>query len=71
MTQYNDKQKQFVVIKITNGQSVVIYGAVTEFGKNSTLSLYGKSLRVVMAINALSGQDHVLEPSAAKHILMC
>jgi len=24
-----------------------------------------------MAINALSGQDHVLEPSAAKHILIC
>jgi len=24
-----------------------------------------------MAINALSGQDHMLEPSVAKHILIC
>jgi hypothetical protein len=34
---------------------MVVIGAATEFGKNSTLSFYGKSLRVVMAINARSG----------------
>jgi hypothetical protein len=49
---------------VISGQQSDI-GAATESGKNSTLSFYGKSLRGVMAINALSGQDHVLEPSAA------
>lgn len=45
-------------------QNVVIFdevinplynGVATEFGKNSTLSLYGKSLRAVMTISSQSG----------------
>ena len=40
---------------ISNIDKVVKVGAVTEFGKNSTLSLYGKSLRAVMTISSQSG----------------